>query len=229
MKEEITNMTETGIHFQGGQESRVQVFELHGGNNPSLLQLANDGGLIDKWRNAAIKSNTTFFAFSFIREPLSWSLSGFQMMCVEQGACIRKKRGIRQYANTTVEDLKRLIQPNPQCAFLHSSGFLYNAQPKRVQFHPNSTQCDNVWEAIHMRIDWIGLVEEYDTTFDLLKSITKLNFQMSKENIAKRDDRLRMKDIMNTTAETKLLKVNALDIVLYENIRAYFKKEMWDV
>ena len=230
MKEKVTNLTETGVmHHQGGrgQNSRVQVFEVHGGNNPSFFQLAKDGGLIDQWRSASKMSNTKFFVFSFIREPLSWSLSGFQMMCVEQGACIRKKQGKRQYANATVENLERLIQPNPQCAFLHSSGFLYNAQLKRAQFHPNSTQCDNVWESIRTKIDWIGLVEEYDTTFDLLKVITKLNFQMIKENIAKRDDRLRMKHIVNTTTETKLLEANALDIILYERIKAYFKKEMW--
>jgi hypothetical protein len=163
-----------------------------------------------------------------MREPLSWSLSGFHMMCVTQGACLQRKHGIRQKANaTSLHDLERLVQPNPQCGFFYARGFPYNF--KRAQIHPTDEQCEEVWQAMRTNMDWIGLVEEYKTTFDLLKRLTGLELLMISSNVAnKTEDRLRMKDIVNTTAETRLLGVNELDIQLYRRVQEYFTRDMWD-
>ena len=117
MWKEINTTVEEGIDTS--ENARVKFYEFHGANNPSFTKKLNNDGILDYWRQKAKQSNTTFFTFSFMREPVSWSLSAYHMMCSKQGIC--QKQG--KSNASSIEDLERLMQSNQQCGFFYRGGW----------------------------------------------------------------------------------------------------------
>jgi hypothetical protein len=223
MYQVLDNLTLTGDFDGAGLLKKINVFEVHAGNNPSFIDLVDDGSLA-RWKRNAHLSNTTFFVFSFWREPISWALSAFFMICVRQNGC----RADKQHANaTSLDDLQRLAQPNPQCGFVHRGGLPYNHDPE-LRLHPNSSQCERVWEEYRTYMDWVGTVEDYDTTMHLLERIFGFSVPTNSANVETHETRLRWKDIANTTTETQLANRSQLDLQLYRRVQNHYTIDRWE-
>jgi hypothetical protein len=123
MKRGLDALTLSG-NFTG--RPRIQVKEIHADANPSFVDLVQDGSLA-RWRQNARDSHTPFFTFTLLREPISWALSAYFMMCIKQRICLPNNNNStnnrKRIPNVTLlQDLQRLAQPNLQYAFLLRGG-----------------------------------------------------------------------------------------------------------
>jgi hypothetical protein len=177
-------------------QSKVQIFEIHAGANPSFHDLVKQGYL-SQWKQVAAKNNIPFFTFTFLREPVPWALSAYFMICVEQNNC---KPGDQPAYPRTIAELVQLALPNPQCGFLWRGGFPYHYQRSWRVIPTSSRLCNElVWKALLIYMDWVGTLEHYHTTMSLLERIMGLSMPTFVANVAKNESKLGMKDIGNTT------------------------------
>jgi hypothetical protein len=245
-EEEIWNVTTMGIanydkkygnDYDTHNNPRILIYEFHAVNNPSFYDFVTKGEL-SAWREAARKSNTTFFAFTIVRNPTSWALSAYHMLCVQQGMCepsnidTSKRKHLMSTSNKvdpkSLDDLMRLVKPNPQCAFLYRGGKPYHYSPK-WRFEPTKEQCDNIWDEMTTHFDWVGLTEEYDKTIHLLESTMGFEIPMIISNVQTSEDKLKMKDIQNTTAEEWLHSIQTLDEDIYQKVKQHYSIDKWAI
>jgi hypothetical protein len=220
IKEELDVLTSSG-NFS--DRPRIQIFEIHAVDNPSFHDLVKDGHL-PRWKEAAKQSNTTLFTFTFLRQPLPWALSHYYMACIVQKDCQPPEMGIPNA--TSLDDLTSLATPNPQCGFLYRGGVPYHYNP-RWSFTPTVEQCEDIWQDLITYMDWVGLVESYDTTMSLLEKIVGREVPVVKANVRISEKKLRMEDVINTSAEEKLQLMHELDEDLYRKVKGHFTMDMW--
>lgn len=141
---------------------KVMWGEVHTGCD-SILEIRES---LASWRAAAEQRGIPFFAFTMLRDPVSWAISAFEYFCVDP----TYQRCKKVYQADTEENLLETALPNPQLNFL-SHSWLHGGgmTPRRVD--PTLQDEEEIIDLILDQFDWVGRVEEFNETVYVLEQI----------------------------------------------------------
>ncbi len=148
-----------------GQSERVHDFtilwEIHGGS-PGLDIIAP---YIEELRTVSNEHHKPFFAFTLVRDPLSYTKSYFKYFHI---GCDSDWCEHDQYENGSEANLVSAaeIHPNQQCFLLKHSSSIAGLHPSFYnKCQVTETQCEEVYDSMKRTFDWIGTTSKlsFDT------------------------------------------------------------------
>jgi hypothetical protein len=143
-------------------DTQVLFLELHGPTQ-SVLQLYTE---LQRWRRLAVQHDTGFFAWSLVREPLSFSVSYFNFFwaspCLFESGCPYKLHA------PTEENYLSTHKPNVQCLYWSRSdvtwrSFIYHdvSDPMQTAWPvATETECQAVEQVLLQEMDWVGTTDK---------------------------------------------------------------------
>jgi len=171
----IREMTEKLENWKKGD---FAFFELHGGSAAPFMEFRH---VLQQWRATAKAQDIPMFAFTIVREPLSFSVSYYTFYHTQH------IKGFKQFPETDFNEQNLLdhAMPSPQCMALTRTENAYRDQALCEQcqkcnyacgepLRQNFTQheCLDAYEAMRNDLDWIGLTSKLSTeTFPLLNAV----------------------------------------------------------
>ncbi|CAB9518572.1 expressed unknown protein (Partial), partial [Seminavis robusta] len=199
-------------------------YEYHAGLSSPYMDLTVREDLL-KWRAMAQVRKIPFFAFTVIREPLSFAVSHFNYYYAS-----RKKGDMRYFfvPNPTEDDFIRLTLPNPQCLFcVHTEEAYY--QSYREQGKPIDVPkegCEAVYESFATELDWVGTTEGLSMeTFPLIEHVAHVRFHRSKVK-NKSHDKIVKNQLLNSTV-AYVRSITQYDMDMYQRAQTDFPITMW--
>jgi len=154
-------------------------FELHGGDAAPYMEFRH---LMKEWRAMADAKGIPFFAFTIVREPISFATSYYTYYHTQRIG------GFQQFKNTDFDEqnLLSLAMPSPQCLFLTRTENAYRDEaicashaswqqyvcgaPLRQNF--SDTECTDAYQSLHHDLDWVGVTHQLGMeTFPLLQAV----------------------------------------------------------
>ncbi|CAB9531634.1 expressed unknown protein [Seminavis robusta] len=123
---------------------------------------------LHRWREIAERNNVPFFAFTVLREPVSFALSFFNFFHgMDHG-----DEHFEYYDTANEFDLLNHAVVNPQCGFLVQGDVIFHN--KMAQQTVVLPLCKAAYETLWEEMDWIGTTAALSNeTFPLLRSIVK--------------------------------------------------------
>lgn len=193
---------------------RYQVVEFHAGNSPSFVEIHQK---LKLWRTQFAKLNVPFFAFTVLREPLSWTVSAYNYFCVklrEKNPCGEGPVSVDHFLDTSLH--------NPQCKFL-TKGWGYKFPNDMRRKMPNKDDCVALYNTILENFDWVGTLEKFDETAEVLTSILGCNvFQNATVQNENSEKEVGLTSL-NKTAINHLEDILSLDYELYRKAQDDFQ------
>ena len=154
-------------YLKYGTDGEVVVMELHASSSPTLMEMSER---LHQWRNIASKSNVPFFAFTVLREPLSFSTSFFNFYYGKDHG----DENFEFYESPTEDDFLETAVFNPQCGFLVKGDIVFTE--RREQQMIRQSECDNAYDTLLEHMDWIGTTNSISNeTFPVLRSLISSN------------------------------------------------------
>lgn len=192
-------------HLTEGDSTTTILVEIHGTANPGLDVL---GPHIRQWRTWSDEYNKPFFAFTLLREPLSFVSSYFRFLHVDCNWC--RKRGIEQM-EPTEESFNKAIQlyPNKQCAILLHSGESYD---------PTGKDCDEIYSYMIENFDWVGRTQSISNETQLILHKLAANEGGLKQKHLNPSKVLKFEDSLNNKTLAAVAKLSKFDQKMYENL-----------
>jgi hypothetical protein len=132
---------------------RILFLEPHGMRAMGMPTLHQ---YLRRWRRFANSYNTSFFAFTLVREPVSYAVSYFNFFNAKP--CSINKCPWKLYSASD-ENLLKTNRPDMQCMLLardHWDIFMNDVHPEQV----DKDECDDVYQTIRKEMDWVGTTEE---------------------------------------------------------------------
>jgi hypothetical protein len=150
-------------HDKLSRDTEVLFLELHG-QTRSVLQLYTE---LQRWRRMSIQHDTGFFAWTLVREPVSFSVSYFNFFwaapCLFDSGCPYKL-----YAPTQV-NFRFTAKANVQCLYWSRSDVTWRSfkethdqsDPSRVAWPvATETECQAVSQVLLSEMDWVGTTDK---------------------------------------------------------------------
>lgn len=215
---------------------RVVVIEFHAldRNCPSFLQLSQSD--LRQWKAMAYERKIPFFAFSLIREPVSFAVSFFNFYhAMEQNP--NRFDFIKRDLITEELFLQNTIA-NPQCLFLGYNEDAYTKTGQDLRDSLREEHCIQSYKAMQELLDWVGTTETIATeTLPLLQEL--LHSNNSTNRLIRNFHRIANPSSSETSAIRKnLLSKMAIDFIrnktkwdleIYESARRDFIFDDWFV
>ena len=197
---------------------------------PGLIDLESD---IREWRRLSTENNIPFFAFTIVREPVSFAKSYFNFFyirCIFQW-CETGDDGRRyNLMRARKKDFFRHLVPNRQCFFLRHASAVNGMKHHVYDDCPATTQgCKEVYDSMTENLDWVGITENLSQdTMPMLSFIltgsTDLAETISPQNKASEENlEYTLTDVNHEKARRYLKE----DQKIYENVVQDFPSSMW--
>ena len=137
-----------------GDRKEILFLELHG-TIPGLSKLDE---LVSDWRCTAAKNSVPFFAFTLVREPVSFSQSYF--MFFHQKDCNLTWCETELY-DATQENLRKSVKKDRQCTI-----FTHGQEEEKSNSTPpaDEDECNAVFDTMLSDWDWVGTTETMKTS-----------------------------------------------------------------
>ena len=153
-----------GMVLNGTRTERLFA-ELHG-DIPGIPELHNS---IAEWRRLSAESGVPFFAFTVVREPISFHRSYFMHFhgpkCTDDW-CEKEIYAINE------ENFVRSLQPNQQCRELFHGQREEKRNSPATPLHDPKRNCAEVQHLLESDWDWVGTTERMQkVTLPLLTKI----------------------------------------------------------
>ena len=161
-----------------------------------------------------------FFAFTVLREPLSFSTSWFNFFhAMDHG-----DENFEYFKDPTEQDFLDASPHNPQCGFLLKGDIVFFE--RREQQMVNSQGCDDAYNILLEHMDWIGTTATLSSeTFPVLRSLvgsnTNAEHLVSAEVKNKSQSKIRTEDL-SPKAVYQIRAMTKLDQELYERAKRDF-------
>jgi hypothetical protein len=199
-------------------KNTIHVMEIHSQQNPPFDYIYDD---LMAWRAAFQEQlHVPFFAFTMVREPVSHLISAFNFICGQNQRCQRYRWLPNLQMN--VDGLLRIAHPNLQCRYFLRQ-WLALSEPERHYHPPLHEECRDVYQQkMRSFFDWIGTVEKYNETLQLLESILPpANFTANFEKINETREQHKNvnRSMLNESALYFLTNITSLDKQLYDSVR----------
>jgi hypothetical protein len=207
----------------------VLFLETHGLQAPALPFMHAH---LQRWRKLAAEHGTSFFAFSIIRDPVSYAVSYFNFF--NAAPCTLGFCPWRLYAPTE-GNLVQTTEANNQCLLMardHWGIFLHKNRTA-----PTRQECDNMYDMLLQDMDWVGTTEMMSQetipllTFMLSHNITLTNTILGKNNVmaaTKNESNIVKTSSLHSSTIEYIRSMSYLDQDLYNRVQRDFPLEMWD-
>jgi hypothetical protein len=132
---------------------RILFLEPHGMRAMGMPTLHQ---YLRRWKRFSNLHNTSFFAFTLVREPVSYAVSYFNFFNAKP--CSIAKCPWKLYSASD-ENLLKTNRPDMQCMLLardHWDIFMNDVHPEQV----DKDECDDVYQTIRKEMDWVGTTDE---------------------------------------------------------------------
>jgi hypothetical protein len=210
-------------------ERRILFLEPHGMRAmgmPTLLQY------LRRWRRFASVHNTSFFAFTLVREPVSYAVSYFNFFNAKPCSLVRCPWKLYPASD---ENLLKTNRPDMQCMLLardHWDIFSNNVHPEKV----DKDECDDVYRTIHEEMDWVGKTEMLSNeTIPLLTRMLAHNRtaadSMGVFNVIKKSkpgSKILSPESLRPDTIVALLNMSSSDQAIYEAVQRDYSLDMWE-
>ncbi|GKZ00187.1 hypothetical protein MPSEU_000971700 [Mayamaea pseudoterrestris] len=157
-----------------GTSGKIIAIETHTNDVPAWSAALHEH--VQSWRNAANRHNVSFFAFTLVREPLSFATSAFNYYYLKSR--VNKTSGeAYQLAQATSTELVDTLLHNPICSFLSRGGFYYaildggirhEHNRKRLNDEQTRQHCDTAYQTLVDGMDWIGTTDKLYETVEIV-------------------------------------------------------------
>ena len=207
---------------ENGPQGKVHFLEIHDYNVPTLVKLRR---LLAQWRNMTATQNISYFAFSVIREPISFQMSYFNYYHIQ------RKRPEYKPRNATQEDFFQSVKSNPQCTYLSRGEAawqdgMYGSRIGRRPF--KQKHCDIAIAALYKHMDWVGTTERLQDTLELVSNLTRVPLKTTTSSKIHNPSRKHLKlSDLNDTAIEHLKNITTMDQALYEMVQRDWNIEEW--
>lgn len=200
-------------------------YEYHAGLSSPFMDLTVREDML-KWRAMAKVRNIPFFAFTVLREPLSFAVSHFNYYYAS------RKRGDERYffvEDPTEDDFNRLVLPNPQCLFCVKTEQAYyrawRENGKSVDVPQEG--CAAVYESFKTEFDWVGTTETLSTeTFPLIEHVGNVKYKKHSSEKNKSHDKI-VKSELKPETVAHVREITRFDLDMYNQAKIDFPFSMW--
>jgi hypothetical protein len=195
------------------------LIEIHGANfGLKTLSLQ-----LDRWRKMAEKKHKIFFAFSLVREPISFSSSYFKFYY--RGHCDPNKFDFCEsdsdlYKDPTEENIVLSTRANRQCFFLnHKSAIEGTHASFYDKCKVSMDDCTEMYSIMRKSLDWIGITENLSSeTLPLMQELLQFKAAaLDRFRIMKNTGNL-FQSLSNKTI-SKLQSLNSYDQMIYDEVK----------
>jgi hypothetical protein len=208
----------------------VLFLETHGISAPALPFMHAH---IQRWRQLAAEHGTSFFAFTIIRDPVSYAVSYFNFF--NAAPCALPFCPFRLY-KATEGNMVQTNEANNQCLLMARDhwGIFY----LKNRTAPTPQECDNVYDMLLQDMDWVGTTEMMSEetipllTFMLSHNITLAKTALQKNNVmaaTKNETNVLRRSSLHSSTVDYIRSMSYLDQELYNRAQRDFPLEMWDI
>lgn len=187
---------------------------------------------VRRWRRFANQHNTSFFAFTLVREPVSYAVSYFNFFNAEP--CTLPKCPWKLY-KPSERALLKTNRRDMQCMLLardHWDIFSNDVHPTRV----DEEECDDVYQTLRADMDWIGTTEDMSTetipllTRMLTNNATAANAMSAFNTIKtkKADEIILTQGALSPETVERLQDQSRNDEAIYMKVKRHFPMDMWE-
>lgn len=200
-------------------EEKTTLLEIHGGS-PGLREILP---LIKEWREISKANNKPFFAFTTVREPVSYAKSYFKQFHLN---CTYDWCEQDQFTIATEENLLMSTQPNRQCFLLnHASSVAGMKKRFYEKCKVTEDDCKDIFKAMEDNLDWIGTTENLSKdTIPLLLRMFGFPFDINTKNkiIGKNEKVSEKLPYEKSLDESKLLALSPFDQAMYTKVKSKY-------
>jgi hypothetical protein len=211
-------------------ERRILFLEPHGMKAMGMPTLHQ---YLRRWRRFATLHNTSFFAFTLVREPVSYAVSYFNFFNAKP--CSIPRCPWKLYPASD-ENLLKTNRPDMQCMLLardHWDIFMNDVHPEQV----DKDECDDVYQTIRKEMDWVGTTEEMSAeTIPLLTRMLTHNQTLAESmgvfNVIKATKPgskiILSPDTLQPDTVDAIRTMSSNDQAIYEAVKMDFPLDMWE-
>jgi hypothetical protein len=208
----------------------VLFLETHGYQAPALPFMHTH---IQRWRQMSAEHGTSFFAFTIIRDPVSYAVSYFNFFNAAPCALGFCPWPLFQ---PTEGNLVETTEANNQCLLMARDHWGIFMQKNRTA--PTPQECDNVYDMLLQDMDWVGTTEMLSRetipllTLMLSHNMTLAKTALQKNNVmaaTKTESSYVKRSSLHSSTVDYIRSMSYLDQELYNRVHRDFPLEMWDV
>jgi hypothetical protein len=209
----------------------VLFLETHGLNAPALPFMHPH---LQRWRKMAAEHGTSFFAFTIIRDPVSYAVSYFNFFnaapCTLGPSC-----SWRLYMPTE-GNLVHTTEANNQCLLMARDHWGIFMRKNRTA--PTRQECETAYDILLEDMDWVGTTEHMsEETIPLLTYMLSHNMTLAKTPIGtfnvmsatKDETSVLKKSSLHPTTVDYIRSMSYLDQENYNRAKRDFTLEMWNL
>jgi hypothetical protein len=185
-----------------------------------------------RWRRFAAVHNTSFFAFTLVREPVSYAVSYFNFFNAKP--CSLVKCPWKLYPASD-KNLLKTNRPDMQCMLLardHWDIFSNDVHPEKV----DKDECDDVYQTIQEEMDWIGKTDALSNeTIPLLTRMLAHNHTAAESmgvfnviKATKAESKILSPEALEPDTIAAILNASSYDHAIYEAVKRDFTLDMWE-
>mmetsp|Transcript_23100 Transcript_23100/g.39504 ORF Transcript_23100/g.39504 Transcript_23100/m.39504 type:complete len:367 (-) Transcript_23100:403-1503(-) len=192
----------------------VVVFEAHGG--PPFLFYNQMSNQLGEWKQVAKENQVPFFAFTLVREPMSWYLSFYNYFITREGE------------NITESDFfsRPGMKANMECAEL--AGITWGAVPTK---HVSYSQCRDALALLKDQMDWVFTTDKLSTEMipliSYLARFENRNLSVIQPGIYNHKKKKLLLSEFSEKGKGRLQNWTEWDSMLYEDIRESYDFSGW--
>lgn len=198
---------------------RTTLIEVHGAN----FGLKTLSAQLDRWRKIAENKHRIFFAFTLVREPISFSTSYFKFYY--RGHCDPNKHDFCEsdshlYKDLTEENIILSTRANRQCFFLnHKSAIEGTHASFYDKCKVSMDDCLDMYNIMRKSLDWIGTTENMSSeTLRLMEELFQFKAaHLDSFRVMKKTQNL--SQLLSNRTISKLQSLNSYDQMMYDQVR----------
>jgi hypothetical protein len=212
-------------------KKEVLFLETHGLNAPAMPFMHPH---IQRWRQMAAEHGTSFFAFTIIRDPVSYAVSYFNFF--NAAPCALGFCPWRLYLPTE-GNMVQTTEANNQCLLMARDHWGIFQQKNRTA--PTPQECNHVYDLLLQDMDWIGTTETMsEETVPLLTYMLSRNLTLAQTPVGhtynvmsatKNASSILKRSSLHPATVDYIRSMSYLDQENYNRAERDFTLEMWDI
>jgi hypothetical protein len=210
------------------KDNKILFLELHG-PVPGMFTLHD---FLDRWHRIAKQENTSFFAFTMVRDPVAYSVSFFNFILAEP--CLFNGCPYKTWP-VTEENFIESAQPNYQCHYIARDVTWFDFTEKQP-IPPLATkyECDAVYDVMKLDMDWIGTTEKMST--ETMPLLTKMLVNKKQKGpsletfneVEKKKPLVIKTDALQPATVEYIRAISQYDQAIYDKAKRDYPIAMWE-
>jgi hypothetical protein len=205
---------------------KVLILELHG-IVPSLLTIEP---LLLRWRSMAKQHQTGFYAFSLVREPISYAISYFNFYMALPCSFPQSTGKCDHLWEATESNVILTRRYNHQCQlYARDHSTLFSDGADMTDPHVSAQECAQVWVSLQNTMDYVGTTDHL--SIDTWPLLTQLLWHRAASNNviplhsldkSWKPRRISSHNLLNETQQA-IIEYSLYDMDIYRNVIRHYR------